>query len=87
MPKDLDPTPIDDENPPLSRETILAMRPASEVLPSAAYTRLVADQDDRARASQATTLTLDPDVVERLSAMDDDWRGQATALLRKAVGL
>jgi uncharacterized protein (DUF4415 family) len=85
MPNDPDPTLIDDDSPELSRETILAMRPASEVLPPDVFAGLVAEHD--AHAAHGSTLTLDREVVERLQALDDDWRGRAAALLRKAVGL
>jgi hypothetical protein len=87
MPKDPDPTLIDDNTPELSRETILAMRPASEVLPADVFAGLVADQD--ARAAQGSTLTLDREVVDRLRSIDDDWREATRFVLfsaRDSVG-
>jgi uncharacterized protein (DUF4415 family) len=82
-----DPYLTDDDNPELTDEQIMAMRPASEVLPPALYKKLLARSEARRAARETVTLHLDPAVAARLRAEGPDWEDRAAAILREAVGL
>lgn len=80
---------VDPENPPLSDEDLLALRPAAEMHPGLVATRLrrKAGRPKSEVTKQAVSLRLDLDVIDALKTRGAGWQSQANALLRIALGL
>jgi uncharacterized protein (DUF4415 family) len=72
----------DADNPALTRDDFVRMRPAFEVLPE-----LKRGRPKLAQPKVAVSLRLDSDIAERLRASGEGWQTRVNELLRAALAV
>lgn len=69
----------------LSREEVLRMRPAEEIIPD--FAKALRRGAQKAPKKVKTTIRLDADVIAAFKERGERWQTEVNAALRKVVGL